>query len=79
MKVKIMIFDGVIEEVLTDEYMDIEIANVDSEEENYDAAYEYMERLRKDPTLKRQDYTATRFPQIWLDPAMPPDSESTQN
>lgn len=41
--------------------------------------YEYMERLRKDPTLKRQDYTATRFPQIWLDPAMPPDSESTQN
>lgn len=45
MKVKIMIFDGVIEEVLTDEYMDIEIANVDSEEENYDAAYSCRVRI----------------------------------
>lgn len=61
MKVKIIICDGIVSDVLADGEVDVEVVAIDKDYEDYHALLRYEEELRQDPTLKSRDYTCAHF------------------
>ena len=62
MKVKVVIYDGIVQDVLSDgEQVEIEIIDVDSDYEDHDELQEYAEQLYADPSFHHIDYSVAHF------------------
>lgn len=60
-KVKVIIHDGVVMEVLADGPVDVEIVDVDVDYEDYNELSDYEQELYKDKSLKPSDFTVAHF------------------
>lgn len=60
-KVKIVIWEGIVTNVLADGDVDVEIIDVDPDYEDYEALKKYEEELHTDPELKEREYTVAHF------------------
>lgn len=61
MKVKVIIWEGIVTGVLADGDVDVEIIDVDPDYEDYKELKIYEEELHSDPALKEQDFTVAHF------------------
>lgn len=61
MKVKIIIYGGIVSDVLADGEVDVEVVDIDKDYEDYHALLRYEEELRQDLTLKSRGYTCAHF------------------
>lgn len=61
MRVKVIIRDGIVSEVLTDGQADVEIIGIDKDYEDYDALCRYEQSLYEDAGLKSIDFTVAHF------------------
>lgn len=61
MRVKVIINDGIVTEVLADGPVELEVVDIDSDYEDYDKLQEYEEELHKDESLKSVDFTVAHF------------------
>lgn len=61
MRVKVIIRDGIVSEVLTDGQADVEIIGIDKDYEDYDALCKYEQALYEDTSLKSVDFTVAHF------------------
>lgn len=59
--VKVIIRDGIVQDVLSTEPVEIEIVDINKDYEDYDRLCEYENELYADETLKSQDFTVTHF------------------
>lgn len=60
-RVKVIIYDGVVFDVLADGYANVEIIDIDKDYKDYEALLQYEQELRGDPKLKSQDYHIACF------------------
>lgn len=60
-KVKVIIWEGIVIDVLADGDVDVEIIDVDPDYEDYEELKIYEEELHSDPALKEQDFTVAHF------------------
>lgn len=60
-KVKVVIWEGIVTDVLADGDVDVEIIDVDPDYEDYKELKIYEEEIHSDPTLKKQDFTVAHF------------------
>lgn len=61
MNIKVIIYDGIVHEVLTTEPAEVEIVNIDRDYEDYEALCSYEQELYQDPALKSRPFTVARF------------------
>ena len=61
MKVKIIIQEGIAQDVLSTEPVDIEVVDINKDYKDYEALRDYAEGLYTDPALKVQDFTVAHF------------------
>ena len=59
--VKVIIREGIIQDVLSTEPVEIEIIDLNKDYEDYDKLCEYESKLYADETLKSQDFTVVHF------------------
>ena len=59
--VKVIIRDGIVQDVLSTEPVEIEIVDINKDYEDYDRLCEYEYELYADETLKSQDFTVAHF------------------
>lgn len=60
-KVKVIIWEGIVTSVLADGEVDVEIVDIDKDYDDYPDLEKYEEELRSDPDLKEQEYTVAHF------------------
>ena len=59
--VKVIIRDGIVQDVLSTEPVEIEIVDINKDYEDYDRLCEYENALYADETLNSQDFTVAHF------------------
>lgn len=59
--VKVIIRDGIVQDVLSTEPVEIEIVDINKDYEDYDSLCEYESELYADESLKSQDFTVAHF------------------
>ena len=59
--VKVISRDGIVQDVLSTEPVEIEIVDINKDYEDYDRLCEYENELYADETLKSQDFTVAHF------------------
>lgn len=60
-KVKVIIQDGIVQDVLSTEPVEVEIVDINKDYEDYEALCDYEQELYTDPALKSQDFTVSHF------------------
>ena len=60
-RVKVIINDGVVTEVLSDGSVDLEVVDIDTDYEDYNQLRKYEEELRRDESLKSVDFAVANF------------------
>ena len=60
-RVKVIIMDGVVSDVLSDGDVDVEIVDVNKDYEDYDALVKRRDEVYEDETLKERDYKVANF------------------
>ena len=61
MRVKVVIEDGIITDVLSDGEAEVEIIDVNVDHEDYDALCKRRQEVLEDDTLHEIDFTVTKF------------------
>lgn len=61
MRVKVIIVDGIVTEVLSEGPVDLEVVDIDKDYEDYDGLREYEQKLHEDKSLKSIDFTVAHF------------------
>ena len=64
MKIKVIIYNGIVDSVLADEQakeVDVEIVDLDKDYEDYDELEEYTQKLHNDESLQEIGYSVARF------------------
>ena len=61
MRVKVIIHDGIVVDVLATAQVELEVVDIDRDYEDCDALLRYEEELRQDPELQSRDYTVAHF------------------
>lgn len=61
MSVKIIIHDGIVQDVLSSNPVEVEIIDIDRDYEDYGALCKYEQLLYQDASLKSQAYTTAHF------------------
>ncbi len=61
MRVKVIINDGIVTEVLSDGPVEFEVVDIDGDYGDYDKLREYEEKLHKDESLKSVGFTVAHF------------------
>lgn len=61
MLVKVIIRDGIVQDVLSTEPVEVEIVDTNKDYEDYDDLCDYEQELYADETLKSQDFTVAHF------------------
>lgn len=60
-RVKVIVHDGVVQDVLSSSPVDLEVIDIDKDYEDYDALVQYEEELWSNPLLQSQDFTVAYF------------------
>ncbi len=61
MRIKAIIKDGIVVEILADGQADIEIVDIDKDYKDYEKLREYEQELYEDSSLKSINFTMARF------------------
>ena len=64
MKIKVIIYGGIVDSVLADEQakeVDVEIVDLDKDYEDYDELEEYTQKLHNDESLQEIWYSVAHF------------------
>lgn len=61
MRIKVIINDGIVTQVLADGQADVEIVGIDKDYEDYERLREYEQKLHKDGSLKNIDFVVAHF------------------
>lgn len=61
MRVKVIIHDSIVVDVLATAQIELEVVDIDRDYEDYDALLRYEEKIRQDPEFQRRDYTVAHF------------------